>query len=166
MKTFLNEFKFVLLLLGVITVITGLTNVDYDSEPQAMARVELHSKIENNLAEVVVPARVPASVQETKMPTLEKDFFCNHSLDDSRSERIPKSMVMLNFKLCKENKLIDKISIKNETNGFRAQVFKTDNFKFKTDYIQLNSGSNRIMVEVILKDGQKNVDSLEILSGS
>jgi hypothetical protein len=75
-------------------------------------------------------------------------------------------MVMLNFRLCKQAKLIDTVSVLNETNGFRAQIFKSHDSKFKTDYIQLNSGSNKIIVEVILKDGQKNVDSLEILSGS
>ena len=166
MKTFLSEAKFVLLLLGVITAISGISNVDFENDLQIAAKPDLRSKIEDELAETKWAQRQPASISESRPLALEKDFFCNHSLDDSKPEKILRSMVMINFKLCKESKLIEKISLVNETNGFKAQIFKSEKSKFKTDYIQLNSGANKIIVEVILKDGQKNVDSLEILSGS
>ena len=168
MNTFLKEAKFILLFLGVITVVTRISNIDSDADLQASIRPNLRIKIESEMVDAKWVQRVPAAIAgaEIKPLMLEKDFFCNHSLDENRSNKILKSMVMLNFKLCKKSNLIDKISIVNETNGFKAQIFKSDNSKFKTDYIQLNNGANKIFVEVILKDGQKNVDSLEILSGS
>jgi hypothetical protein len=73
---------------------------------------------------------------------------------------------MINFKICKESKSLNKIIIENQSNGFKAQVFKLEANNFKTDYIQLNEGLNKLKLEVILKDGQKLAESLEILSGS
>lgn len=166
MNTFLSEAKFILLFLGVMTVVSGMTNVDFEGDFNAAAKPDLRSKLESEADIAAWSKRQPASIPDQVPLALEKDFFCNHSLEGSKSAKISKSMVMLNFKLCKQAKVIESIAIKNETNGFRAQIFKSPDAKFKTDYIQLNSGPNKIIVEVILKDGQKNVDSLEILSGS
>lgn len=166
MKTFLNEAKFILLFLGVMTVISGMSNLDLDSEAHSSVKPDLRANLESENIETKWTARSPASIPEPSPLALEKDFFCNHSFEGTKAQKISKSMVMLNFKLCKQSKLIESVSVSNETNGFRAQIFKSNDSKFKTDYIQLNSGSNKIIVEVILKDGQKNVDSLEILSGS
>ena len=166
MKTFLSEAKFILLFLGVMTVISGMSNVGLDEETLAPAKLDLRTKLDNETTDSKWSQRMPASIPGHVPQVLEKDFFCNHSLEGNKSEKIAKSMVMLNFKLCKPSKLINSISVLNETNGFRAQIFKAENSNFKTDYIQLNSGTNKILVEVILKDGQKNTDSLEILSGS
>ena len=166
MKTFLSEAKFILLFLGVMTVISGMSNVGLDEEAQLPIKLDLRTKLDSETTESKWSQRMPASIPGQAPLVLEKDFFCNHSFDKNKTEKIAKSMVMLNFRLCKQSKQINTVSVLNETNGFRAQIFKAQNSNFKTDYIQLNSGTNKILVEVILKDGQKNTDSLEILSGS
>ena len=86
----------------------------------------------------------------------------------SRTSRAghPKNLVMLNFRLCKDQKKIATLSLINKTNGFKAQIFQPDLESYKTDYIQLSEGSNNIVVEVVLKDGQISRESLVILTGS
>lgn len=112
--------------------------------------------------------RRPASIAPTATSQIiNQNFFCNHSFD---SKSVPKTvdteLVMMDFKICKDVKNIEAVHLINQTNGFKAHIFKTDNFSYKTDFIQLNKGSNKITVEVVLKDGQKKQDSLVILTGS
>jgi len=75
-------------------------------------------------------------------------------------------LVMLELSSCADLKEKHQLWVKNETNGFKAQIFRLEDSKFKTDFIQLNKGANKLSLEGILKDGQKVVQTLEILSGS
>jgi hypothetical protein len=112
--------------------------------------------------------RVPASVNTPTDLALSTQFFCKHekALLVKPTQKVKKNMVMLSFKICLDEKQIQSVTLFNETNGFRAQIFKHDLGLYKTDYIQLNEGSNKVSAEVVLKDGQKSLDSLVILTGS
>ncbi len=112
--------------------------------------------------------RRPASIAPTAASQIiSQNFFCNHSFDSKAAAKtVETEMVMVDFKICKDLKNIEAVQLINQTNGFKAHIFKTDNFSYKTDFIQLNKGPNKITVEVVLKDGQKKQDSLVILTGS
>ncbi len=75
-------------------------------------------------------------------------------------------MVMFNLSLCKEAMSAESVSMTNVTNGFKAQIFKLSAKNYRTDFIQLSRGNNILLIESVLKDGQKRVQTLEILSGS
>lgn len=167
MKAFISEFKFIILFLVLVTGVSGFTNFEVWNEPAPS-----HLKETGLLAKVDVKPIVPklrglASVKAEAGTSLNKSFFCNHSYDSkAASEKVSKNLVMLNFKLCKDQKKIAMLTLMNKTNGFKAQIFQPNPESYKTDYIQLSDGSNNIVVEVVLKDGQISRESLVILTGS
>lgn len=112
--------------------------------------------------------RAPASVNVPTELSLSTQFFCKDEKNAlvKPTQKVKKNMVMLRFKICLDEKQIQSVTLFNETNGFRAQIFKHNLGQYKTDYIQLNDGSNKVSAEVVLKDGQKSLDSLVILTGS
>jgi hypothetical protein len=167
-KNFLSDAKFVLILLAFVTVISGLSNLELEGDQRPTFQ-----KADSRSGQVVIENEKPgtvrtiASVESTSSKVVFQNFFCNHSLITKDSEASVKSqLVMLNFKICKDLKNINSVVLFNQTNGFKAQIFKTDNSNYKTDFIQLDKGTNKIIVEIILKDGQKHQDSLVILTGS
>ncbi len=168
MKAFILEFKFVIVLFVLITGLSGFTNFEVINEgpPINLKSSVLHATVQ--AAPVGFgKSRSPASVQPELGTSLTKSFFCNHSYDSKTAlSKVPKNLVMLNFKLCKDPKKIATLSLMNKTNGFKAQIFQPDLESYKTDYIQLSEGSNNIVVEVVLKDGQISRESLVILTGS
>lgn len=109
--------------------------------------------------------RKPAAIEPEKKETLKVDLFCAAS-GKARFKKVPQPLVMLDLAACEALKSERHIWVKNSTNGFKAQVFKTGDKNFRTDFIQLNSGNNRLIIESVLKDGQKRSQSLEIISGS
>ena len=168
MKSFFTDAKFILAVLAIVTAISGVSNLDLDSDQKpSFEKSDLSSGflvVEKSTAR---PSRSMASVESTTSQVVVQNFFCNHTLDEKiNSATVGTQMVMLNFKICKDMKNISSVSLYNKTNGFKAQIFKTDNFNYKTDFIQLDHGTNNITVEVVLKDGQKKQDSLVILTGS
>jgi hypothetical protein len=166
-KAFLSEFKFIILFLVLVTGVSGFTNFEALNEapPINLKETVLLAKVE---AKQVHPKqRGLASVNSEAGASLNKSFFCNHSNDSkAASSKVSKNLVMLNFKLCKDQKKIAMLTLMNKTNGFKAQIFQPDWETYKTDYIQLSEGSNNIVVEVVLKDGQISRESLVILTGS
>lgn len=152
----------------LVTGVSGMTNFEVLNEapPGNLKETVLNAKA---VATPVVlgQSRGLASVQPDAGISLTKSFFCNHSYDSkAASSKVPKSLLMLNFKLCKDQKKIAMLTLTNKTNGFKAQIFQPDAESYKTDYIQLSEGSNNIVVEVVLKDGQISRESLVILTGS
>ena len=98
--------------------------------------------------------------QQQKVPIV---IFC-----DAKSLHLDSSsqLLMLEITACLNLKEKNQLWIKNETNGFKAQIFTLGAKKFKTDFIQLNPGLNKLSLLGVLKDGQKVEQTLEILSGS
>ncbi|MEQ1722499.1 MAG: hypothetical protein ABL930_04940 [Pseudobdellovibrio sp.] len=167
MKTFVNEAKFILIFFIGLTAVTIFSYVDLflDKKTSRKSLETLNHEIVSVQPNLV---RAPASVEPEKDSfTLSKEFLCNDKAEAlSLQDKVSKHMVMINFKICKESKSVREILIENQSNGFKAQIFKLEANNFKTDYIQLNEGLNKLKLEVILKDGQKLAESLEILSGS
>ena len=95
---------------------------------------------------------------------LKIDAFC--------SEKLPKiylrkSLAILQINAClKEFPKTQNFKVINVTNGYKGQVFKTGEKKFKTDFIQLNNGANEIQILFYTKDRQTITQTLEITSGS
>lgn len=54
------------------------------------------------------------------------------------------------------------VKLKNKTNGYDAQIFKTANSALNSDFIQLDKGINELEFELSLNDGQKTVQRLKI----
>lgn len=159
----------------LVTAITGLSSFEFSSEPMPVphrvsdVKVTIpHEQPIDPIQPATQKGRAPASINsEMATSSLQKNFFCNHSYDRKQNvAQVSHNMVMLNFKLCKDSKKIGKVSLVNETNGFKAQIFQPNLNSYKTDYIQLSEGSNNIMIEVVLKDGQISRESLVILTGS
>lgn len=168
MKDFLADVKFILILLAIVTAISGVSNLEIESDQRpTFQRSELASDF-LVLDSQALPARRIASIAPSAgSQVITQNFFCNHSLDTKAvAKSVDSELVMMDFKICKDLKNVQNIQLRNQTNGFKAHIFKTDNFSYKTDFIQLNKGSNNITVEVVLKDGQKKQDSLVILTGS
>ena len=162
MKPFRKEAQFILMFFIFLTVFTIYSNLGI--EPETASGKSLQNHQQDVLIVKPRSNRSPASISETTAPILNKEFFCRPGAK-SAQEKVGKSLVMISFKLCPKQKLISQVTIENQSNGFKAQIFKVENDKFKTDYIQLNSGVNQLKLEAVLKDGQKLEESLEILSG-
>jgi hypothetical protein len=167
-KTFVSEAKFILIFFIGLTVVTIFSYVDLFSSINKSS----HKSLDTLNYEIVSVrpnlVRAPASVEPNNDSlTLSKEFLCNNKPESKLlQDKVSNHMVMINFKICKESKSLNQINIENQSNGFKAQVFKLEANNFKTDYIQLNEGLNKLKLEFILKDGQKLAESLEILSGS
>lgn len=167
MKAFLYEFKFIILFLVLVTGVSGFTNFEVLNEPPPNNLKETGLLALVEAKPVAAQMRGLASVHSEVGASLNKSFFCNHSYDNkAASSKVSKNLVMLNFKLCKDQKKIAMLTLMNKTNGFKAQIFQPYPESYKTDYIQLSEGSNNIVVEVVLKDGQISRESLVILTGS
>ena len=124
------------------------------------------TKSESALALIVPTARrIPAAVEPNKNEILKVDLFCK-TPEKVRFKKVQQPLVMLNLNICEPLRSNRHLWIKNGTNGFRAQIFKTGEKVYRTDFIQLSRGSNKLLIETVLKDGQKRVQSLEIISGS
>jgi hypothetical protein len=167
-KSFLADAKFILILLAIVTAISGVSNMEVEAEQkpsfQRSDRGTGFTIFDNQAA----PNRQVASIAPAAVSqVITQNFFCNHSLETKAAVKsVDSALVMVDFKICKDLKNVEAVHLINQTNGFKAHIFKTDNFSYKTDFIQLNKGSNKITVEVVLKDGQKKQDSLVILTGS
>ena len=163
MKPFRKDAQFILMFFIFLTVFTIYSNLGIEPENTSSKTLQHHQQD----ILIVKPRsnRTPASISESTGPMLNKEFFCRPGTKVTQ-EKVGKSLVMISFKMCPKPKLISNVTIENQSNGFKAQIFKVENDKFKTDYIQLNNGVNRLKLEVVLKDGQKLEESLEILSGS
>lgn len=155
-----------------MTIATVISYIDFESEKTAVvsrsAEDILKATENKNPLTLLLDEkanRQPAAVDSEKRETLKVDIFCDSSVK-ARFKKVPQPLVMLDLNFCESLKSTRHVWIKNMTNGFKAQVFKTGDRKFRTDFIQLNSGNNKVVIESILKDGQKRTQSLEIISGS
>ena len=163
MKSFPTEAKFILLFFAILTIFTVFSNFNLDSGPaNAKSLRNLTNEIVNVKPSLL---RTPASIEEESSAILNKEFLCKPAQNIVR-DKVNKPMVIISFKMCQESQFIGSIALENESNGFKAHIFKLEKNNFKTDYIQLNNGINKLKFEVVLKDGQKIIESLEILSGS
>jgi hypothetical protein len=167
-KTFFSDAKFVLILLAIVTAISGVSNIEIEGDQHPTFQ---RSDLANGFLvfdDKGAPSRNVASVTTAgSSQVLTQNFFCNHSVEKKTvTANVDSQLIMLDFKICRDLKNVESVSLANETNGFKAHIFKTDSFSYKTDFIQLDKGSNKITVEVVLKDGQKKQDSLVILTGS
>lgn len=162
MKTFLKDAKFILIFFLFLTIFTVFSNFELGADQAEAKSLE---SINNEIgAAKTNRLRVPASIDEHALLILNKEFFCN-PLGKSVQHKVVKPIVLINFRMCQEPKSVLSLSLENQSNGYKAQIFKMDLRNFKTDYIQLNEGLNRLKLVVILKNGQKIEESLEILSG-
>lgn len=162
MKKYRREVKYIVIFFAFLTVATFLTNmdqrVDITKIPAPNAAVMNKSKL--ILQEL---KRTPASDATTTMSSIVKEFFCGFGARNNVSE-FNQDKILINFSTCLEDSAnIESFNIENKRNGFKAHVFVMDQNKYKTDFVQLSPGENLIEVEVILKNGQKNLDSFEIL---
>ncbi len=151
-------------LLSMATVFS-IADTEAD-QPVSTAPADLiRTKAENITLTNSFAKRQPSSVAEIKNELISVNLFC----DDQAQQQQKSSkdqLVMLNLNVCEDSKATKSISITNVTNGFKAQIFKMSAKNYRTDFIQLSKGVNILTIESVLKDEQKRVQTLEILSGS
>ncbi len=111
------------------------------------------------------PPQQPAAPQKVK-----EEFSISCDTNDAvvKSISVSSQVVRIKFTDCRQ--LLKKAplyAVKNLTNGYDGQVFKSQESKSKgrmpasttwqlsTDYIQLQSGENIIELQISLNDGQK-----------
>ncbi len=141
--------------------LTGLTLQSFVDDqphaPQPVTNNRLPAAVDENLEHAT------KAVDKESQQKIKVQIFC-----EPRNLKMQslKYLVMLELSSCVPLQEKHQLWIKNETNGFKAQIFKIESAKFKTDFIQLNKGTNKLLLEAILKDGQKVVQTLEILTGS
>ncbi len=152
----------------LLTALTAFSITDSTIEevPKPLAQILEEPPI-SKIAKTENNSREPASTSEVKSQVSDQSaalvIFCDPKSLNFKSAA---QLLILELTSCLELKEKHQLWVKNETNGFKAQIFKMTPKKFKTDFIQLNVGTNKIVLEGVLKDGQKIVQTLEILSGS
>lgn len=179
MKRLRHELKLLLLFFLVLTAVTVLSYLDFSTEKTVVIGRSIAS-VEKQLGEgggvpvapvmaVSPQSSLPHPTKKNESNVIKANIFCpdetplfRHSILSKKSKQ---SLVMLNLNVCEDLKSSRHIWIKNQTNGFKAQVFKMGDKSYRTDFIQLNSGINKMSVEAVLKDGQKRVQALQITSG-
>ena len=177
MKLFWQENKILVISFILMTFITFISFYDSATEEKAKPLAEIISEPRAEIgSNEKTRERNPASVVEKTViqqqagsqktvdskQKMALSIFC-----DAKSLRLDSSSQLMTLELtsCASLKEKDQLWIKNETNGFKAQIFTISSKKFKTDFIQLNHGINKLSLLGVLKDGQKVEQTLEILSG-
>lgn len=171
MKRFFIKARYVLIFFVLLSAATVFSYIDLATDaPQSVQN--LSEMMKHNTLPVGSNARLPASVQDGSRLEIGAAVLCRHGVrgkSSTTSNYVGRRLVMLDFKVCPELETLaqkESFKLENKSNGFRAQIFRIDRNNFKTDYIQLNEGLNKLSFEVVLKDGQKRIESLDILSGS
>lgn len=162
MVNFWNQNKILICVFAFLTAVTVYGLFDQSEEEQKELTAKVSAELVKNAKTIV--SRQPASVDNSK-PTknsVKVKLFCGPS---AMKLNFGKSLLMLEVSTCQKLFGKHQLWVRNKSNGFKAQVFKTSDQNFKTDFLQLNKGSNIIEVEGILKDGQKITQTLEIQSG-
>lgn len=166
MKKFLSDSKYILLFFFALTAATVFSIANTEAE-SAISQSPAELITAEPVAKVSFPKsqRHPSSLSEVKNELVTVSFPC-----DEKSQNVQKStrdqFIMLNVSLCENDSVARIVSLINKTNGFKAQIFKMSDKNFRTDFIQLNKGINLIELETVPKDGQKRVQTLEMLSGT
>ena len=174
MSFFWQENKTIILFFVLLSGVTALSFIDDKPEQKTKSLTQILSEpVEHKRSPAErfndrSPAAAEPSATETAakkqiQQKLKLSIFCK---PESLYAILKTHLAALELSSCVELKDKHQLWVKNETNGFRAHVFNVEIGKFKTDFIQLNSGSNKIVLEGILKDGQKIVQKLDIISGS
>lgn len=172
MKRFWIKARFIIIFFLALSSLTAFSYIRLGHE-SVEKNQSLSSLLEQKAKAVSLQSRGPASQRSQKQGAVGSDslfiqheLFCTSTGRQISHSKVSRNMVMLNFKLCKNLQNVEQVKIENESNGFKAQSFKMATHSFKTDYIQLSPGRNKLKLEIILKDGQKIAEALDILSGS
>ncbi|MBC7421657.1 MAG: hypothetical protein H7328_13090 [Bdellovibrio sp.] len=166
MKKFFFDNKYVMIFFFALSTATVFSIADTETDqPAAHNPAEMIRANPQVLEKAFESKRQPASSAENKSAVMNVSLNC-----EDANKKIQKStndqLVMLSLTICEEFKLISSIAMTNVTNGFKAQIFKMSAKNYRTDFIQLSKGTNILLIESVLKDGHKKVQTLEILSGS
>ncbi len=174
MSFFWQQNKTIILFFILLSGVTALSFIDDKPEEKTKSLTQI-------LAEPVESKRSPAERFNDRSPAATESSASGVAVDRKPQQKIklsifcnPESLksafkthlASLELSSCVELKEKHQLWVRNETNGFRAHVFNVERGKFKTDFIQLKQGNNKIVLEGILKDGQRVVQTLDIISGS
>lgn len=167
MKVFWSESKFILIIFLILSIIAIVSNIETENN-QTSASVQIETQPKPTRSVASIPNEKPKLIPTTSdNHVLAKELFCSEDGKKSVTKKsIKENRLVMKFSLCKALGNFESIHMVNESNGFRAQIFKLSQKQFKTDYVQLSVGLNKIKIQLILKDGQIREEWLEIISGS
>jgi hypothetical protein len=162
-RIFWTQNKILIVFFICLTAATAYSFFDQSDEDQKALTAQVTAELQKNAQKNSVRSPAAVDIKKIKPQSQKIKVFC-----DSKDLHFhfDQSLVMLEVNSCQKLQGKHQIWIRNLSNGFKAQVFKLSDQNFKTDFLQLQSGINKIEIEGILKDGQKIVQKLEIQSGS
>ena len=167
MGIFWKQHKILICFFVLLTNFTVYSFFDQSEEEKKELTARVSSElIKNSQGQTATKLRQPAAVEKNaKNKNGKVKIFCDAGPLKLASE---KSLLMLEITSCRAlyGSKKNQLWIKNNSNGFKGQVFRTSADSFRTDFLQLNPGLNTIEIQGVLKDGQKLVQTLEIQSGS
>lgn len=151
----LIQRQMILWTLGLVVLVGGGVGYSVLQPPSSLARK----------AKKTQPTRVPASIPSlaAEVPNhilvdpgahvSDFNVECDEAAESTFAETI--QQVRLRGKTCSPSKKakLTSTQIRNQTNGFIATVFTSDESKFTTDYINLKPGENHITIDMTFSDG-------------
>lgn len=144
-----QELKFLALTLALV-VFVGTGSLFNMLRPPDLAQAQKSSRVPASL-----PTSTEASVPTSALSKLETlDWSCG---DQEKSVRVSSARVRVKGKACGKGDL----SILNETNGLTATVIDSEK-GYSTDYIELSSGENHIVINWVDKKGKPQLTKFTV----
>lgn len=110
--------------------------------------------------------REPASIVSGAIQTSKVLSVAMHDLDCNK--KLPQQILVngdflqIQGRICRGDLGKKKIEIVNESNGYTAEVFESGLAKYQTDLIQLQPGSNKILIRYTNSTGKSVEDVFEV----
>lgn len=150
-----KENKFFMGFIGALGVFTVITLSSVASDETANPVVPLSSD------------RSPASIEPLKPKPTRNKFqaialdLCNGK-EKSLEMNVSGQFIQMKGRACDEKTTSKAITIINQTNGFTASVMPFGKDQFQTDLIQLNQGSNQIVIQYFSPKGVKIEQKIQL----
>lgn len=153
-ETQLIFFTLVLVLLMGVPTFDALMGADDEG-----TEISLTVASKDNLRE-------PASIASGVVQTSKVLSVAKHDLDCKKKSPpevvVDGEFLQIQGQICSGDLGKKKIEIVNESNGYTAEVFESGLAKYQTDLIQLQQGSNKILIRYTNSTGKSVEDVLEV----
>lgn len=106
--------------------------------------------------------RSPASIPITTKNANQKSVIVHNCGASEVQHSIDSEQVVLKLTHCGDSKYAKNVKLSNLSNEYAAQIFKSKNNDFYSDFIQLKKGENILRLEFSLNDKQNKTQIIKI----